>query len=109
MENQETYTVTYDGGIVGRGLTKEAVAREILTDDTCDYEIRRGDGWELWTCSSAARAGGSRWTKSAITSFKTDEDEATREILHRVFEDRAWHPDLMFIETDEEYDAEEAA
>jgi len=104
MEMQQTYTVTCDGGLVGRGLTKEQVAHEILMVDDCDYEVRQGDSWELWTTESRSRAGGSRFTYSGISSFKSDEAEATREILHRVFNE--WVPELWFVMTDEEYDAE---
>jgi hypothetical protein len=77
-----TYTTHRHGNNALSGLSVADAAREILTADGQDFEIRReGDCWRLWQRKECA---GVKWRAVLIWSFEEPEDAAEADIFQRV-------------------------
>lgn len=96
-----TYTFI-DGDNAITGLTMIEAARELLSADSAEYEIRidpRG-GYRLWTRKQVANKP---WTQTIIFSLEDSEAAAEEEIARLVIGSGAWETGNIHVLTDDEY------
>lgn len=96
-----TYTVlSRDGEVIERGLSGVDAAREILTSDGRQFDIRHADGlWTLWSCQEVANR---RWTQTALSSARPSLKQAEDDIFEQTLS-ASWLGHYEAV-TDKQYD-----
>ena len=102
-----TYTVysPHDSRDAISGLSIDEAAREILTDDGQEFEIRQDDDgvFRLWYCQPVA---GIRWSETVVRSFESDPAAAEADIYRQVIE-ADWEGEKIAV-PDEQFAAMQA-